>query len=100
MAIKNHIHKYQYKNLGSKKHPRKVYACAYPDCTHFQPSINLVKGKESICHQCDKKMLMTPDIVRDRIVKPRCPACKGKIKEAEPEIKLDRAVEMLLALKG
>ena len=98
--VKNHTHKYIYKNIGSKERPRKVYACGYPDCSHFMPTISQAKGKETICWQCGDKMILSNDLVRVRKVKPRCLECRGKVKRAEPEKKMDRAIEMLLALKG
>jgi hypothetical protein len=100
MSSKNHVHKYQYKNIGNKAKPRKVYACAFPDCTHYLPTISLARGKETICHQCGEKMILSSDIVRQRTVKPRCLYCRGKMKRPEDTSKLDRAVEMLLALKA
>jgi hypothetical protein len=96
--VKNHVHKYKYTNLGSRERPRKVYACAFPDCTHFMPNIAQVKGKETICWECLGKTILTADQVRRRIVHPRCAKCRGLIKE---EPKMDTAIELMLgALKG
>lgn len=94
----NHVHKYIYKNIGSREKPRRVYACAHPECSHYTPNVSLVRGKKSVCWQCNEEMILTNDIVRKRIVKPRCLVCRGKEKPKEEST--DRAIEMLLTMKG
>lgn len=80
MATKNHVHKYKYITVGKKSSPHKVYACTLADCTHFIPhhQERLVVGKKSICWECGKEMIITPDIFRKKTVKPRCFKCRGK----------------------
>jgi hypothetical protein len=104
MPKKTHTHKYILRNIGSKVKPRKVYACSLPDCSHFMPTMALVIGKETICWQCLKKTIITTDMIRKKVKKPRCLDCRTKSKLKPEQIqevkKLDAAVEMLLAMKG
>ena len=103
MAAKAHTHKYILRNIGKRDKPRLVYACALPDCSHFMPTMEQVKGKESICWQCDKKMVMDNETIRKRRKKPRCINCiaisKGKIKKEEID-RLSSAVEDFFSVKG
>jgi hypothetical protein len=109
MAAKSHTHKYRLINIGSKEKPRKVYACSLPDCSHHIPTHQrkTIIGKESICWECDKKMIMSRDIVRKNVVKPRCWHCRGidnpsisKKFIPQEEIKsTDAAIEMLLKMR-
>lgn len=101
MAKQRHTHKYILRNIGSRVKPRKVYACSISDCTHFMPSMAMVIGKETICWQCLKKTIITTDMVRKKIKKPRCYDCRSKSKLKPEQIqevkKLDSAVDMLLS---
>lgn len=87
MAVKRHIHKYVLRDIGSSQKPRKVYACAHSDCTHFMPSKELVIGKKSICWQCGEEFIMNAWIVSREKVKPRCNDCRrASKKDKNPEV--------------
>ena len=114
MAPRSHVHKYILRNIGKRDKPRKVYACALPDCTHFMPHKALVLGKKSICWQCEEEFIITSDIVgkkdgsRREKIKLRCPSCRGKVKlekvpltvKKEEEVLDDAIGNMLGRLKG
>lgn len=97
MPAKNHVHKYHLIRLGSKKDSKKVYACALPECTHYQPSKNQVVGKKSICWKCEDEFIISKDVTRFNRVKPKCNKCRGKVKK---DVSIDRAIDMLTALRG
>lgn len=98
MPVLNHVHQYIYRNLGTRAKPRKVYACNLPDCSHFMPDKKMVLHKKSICFECQNEFTITQDILTRSIVKPRCPKCRAGIKKVDA--KADRAIELLMALKG
>jgi len=97
---RRHVHKYIRRNIGSEEQPREIYACSFPDCTHFMPSNALVIGKQSICWQCDEVFNMHPEQVRKLVKKPRCQSCRTKdpIDPIE-EQKLSEAIDILGKLK-
>lgn len=105
MATIKHTHKYKYVNIGKVDKPRYVYACSKPDCSHFMPenSEKLLIGKKTICWQCLKETILTPDMISRHIVKPRCYDCRTGSK-AKPEVKkeaekLDSAIDMVLKMR-
>lgn len=77
MPSKKHIHKYRRVKL--KPSGKIVYACALPDCTHYQRS-ELVIGKSSICWTCGKDFVLTPALLSQR-AKPSCKSCRYKGKK-------------------
>ena len=106
MATKRHTHRYKYVNIGKKDKPLNVYACSLPDCSHFMPpnSERLLIGKETVCWQCLRTTIMTPDIVGRHIVNPRCYECRtGKTDITGPKKKeaetIDSAIDMLLKMR-
>lgn len=105
MAKKHHTHKYHIINLGKKGNPRKVYACARPDCTHFMPEKRMVVGKKSICWKCLEEFVLDVEvIIKHPRAKPTCFNCRTGIKikpEEKVEIeKLDAAIEMFAMMRG
>ena len=112
MAVIRHVHKYRLVNLGTKEKPRKVYACAHPECTHFMPHLRHVLGKKTICWKCNKETIMSDYILKNLTVHPRCKGCREvhraerlgvKIKpklEKEKKKSVDAAIDMLFAMRG
>lgn len=95
-----HIHQYVLRPYGKKG--LKVYACVLPTCNHYQIQKQLIIGKQALCNQCQEPFIITADIVRDSVVRPRCRDCKkekrlgGPVKKVTPEQKnLDSAIEDL-----
>lgn len=105
MASIKHTHKYKYVNIGKIDKPNKVYACTKADCTHYMPanSEKLLIGKKTICWQCLKETILTPDMISRHVVKPRCYDCRtGSTKnpKKKEEMKaIDSAVDMLLKMR-
>ena len=68
---KKHVHKYHRLLVNNQF----VWACAFPDCTHFMPKHfeNLIPGKFSICWNCEETFRL--DTVNMRSDKPQCPDC-------------------------
>lgn len=87
VAVGKHVHKYILRNLGTDEKPRKVYACSYPDCTHFMPSKELVIGKKSICWKCAEQFVLGKDQVRFNVVKPKCLDCRKKTVSNLPHLR-------------
>jgi hypothetical protein len=72
MAAQKHIHKYRRVKLGRDK-TYTVYACAFPDCTHYMPTDRIV-GRRTICWVCDKPTIIWKD--RNGVLaKPHCKDC-------------------------
>lgn len=78
---KRHIHKYHKVSLGTVT----VMACAFADCTHYQPShaTPLLNGKKSICWGCEEEFILDP-LAMD-MTRPECPTCRLNIAK-EPEV--------------
>lgn len=73
MAPKKHVHKYHKVVINGDK----LWACALPDCTHYQPKHieRMVIGKKSICWQCEEQFtLNAANMLRDL---PLCDDCSG-----------------------
>lgn len=68
---KRHVHKYYRATLSFGK----VWACFLSDCNHYMPQHmeELVKGKFSICWNCDEKFILTPFHMKQD--KPICMDC-------------------------
>jgi hypothetical protein len=101
--MSKHIHKYHLINLGTKREPRKVYACASENCNHHMPNKKLVVGKLSICWKCNKPFKLDSEVVmRHPRTKPKCLDCrKGKTAEERVEDRrLESALEMIMSMKG
>lgn len=101
MTPKRHTHKYLLRNYGK----RKVYACALPDCSHFQIDPSLVIGKKSLCNQCEEEFILTADLISNKVVRPRCRVCRAVHKRGGPKIRnvkkikeqnADKAIQELL----
>lgn len=108
MASKNHTHKYILRNIGKVDKPIKVYACAFPDCSHHMPfgSESLLIGKKTICHQCLKETIIIKPMIDRMIVKPRCHECRtgtpinaNKNRPKAKEASMDSAIDMLLKMR-
>lgn len=79
MAGRKHIHKYCKREL----YGTSVWTCALPTCTHYMPKHleEMVKGKYSVCWECDEQMIMGPlQMERD---KPICDNCNGTAEVVE-----------------
>lgn len=77
MPRKNHTHKYIKRQTSSAP----VWACSLPDCNHFMPShlTGLVEGRSSYCWSCDDKFTLDSNSMLDD--QPKCPNCRGSIKD-------------------
>jgi hypothetical protein len=71
MASQKHVHKYKRVKLG--KNGYIVYACMFPDCTHYLPEDRVV-GRQSICWVCGKIMVVYRD-TNGLLAKPHCRGC-------------------------
>lgn len=85
---KTHVHQIQIRNVGKKK-DKKVWACAAPDCTYFVYNGDLLKGKLSICNQCGEEFILTPDIISEKVVRPRCKDCRAAKRLGGPKPKIN-----------
>jgi len=86
MANKNkyHVHKYHRRPLGSPD--KLVWACALPECTHYQPKHleSMVEGRTSLCNQCGSEFILNEDNMREK--NPRCDDCRFNIQREDETI--------------
>lgn len=108
MAVRDHIHRYILRNLGTKNEPKKKYCCSFPDCTKIIHSKSLIIGKLTICWSCNESFILGNDQVRLNVVKPKCKDCRAKKVSNLPALKAkdtkenkiqDDAIEMLLKMR-
>lgn len=111
--MKQHIHKYERRRLGSfKKSGHEIYKCTIPNCTHYLIDMEYVVGRTSQCwgvgEPCPNEVEMTRYLVfSERRKHPLCEECKLKKKqkrmtqkEIETEKIQDKKIERLLELLG
>jgi hypothetical protein len=99
----SHTHQYHLRPYGSKG--LKVYACALPNCTHFQLEKSLLIGKMSLCNQCGDPFMLSNETIAREVVRPRCAQCKEEKRLGGPrpkpkpveEVEADNAIEKLRA---
>ena len=71
--IEKHVHKYIRVKIGRFK--RIEYKCAINGCVHHI-NVELVVGRESVCHSCGETFYMTKDSAKKS--KPKCDICIGR----------------------
>jgi len=71
-----HTHQYKKIDIGVKN-KYEVYKCVLPGCSHYMPNMNGVVGAVTLCNGgCGKTLIMTQQIVTNRVEKPICDDCK------------------------
>lgn len=74
MPKKKHIHRF-FRVKGKYTY---IFKCAFPDCVFsLNPGqFELLLGRESLCNECDNKLIMTEDSLEENY--PKCIKCKFK----------------------
>ncbi len=81
MAVRkyDHTHKYEKTPMGKKGH--EVYKCMIANCSHFLPTMEMAINAVSQCWGgCGGDVIITKEMVQQRVKKPRCPECRAELK--------------------
>lgn len=93
-----HVHKYQRMPYSKRLDPEKefiIYKCIRIGCRHYLDA-RLILNMPTLCHNCEREIIIDQRMVSQKIVKPICMFCQDERKR-ERKLKKEKESEVNLA---